>query len=119
MQEKLDLISNGRADWKKELGCFWVPFFSLVNSVKQITHDEIFSGINDLVVNWYWSEEGKEEIGKKCPAYSDGILKLNFGKAGVFLRCSNYPACNYAKEIAGSNDNSEYPKSLGVDNVTG
>lgn len=65
MEEKLDLISNGRADWKKELGYFWVPFFNLVNSVKQMTHDEIFSGIHSLVVDWFCSEEGKKEIGKK------------------------------------------------------
>ncbi|BAP00478.1 type I DNA topoisomerase [Wolbachia endosymbiont of Cimex lectularius] len=119
MEEKLDLISNGRADWKKELGYFWVPFFNHVNSVKQMTHDEIFSGIYSLVVDWFCSEEGKEEIGKKCPDCSDGILKLNFGRAGVFLGCSNYPACSHTKEITGSNDNSEYPKSLGIDDVTG
>nr|CAH7715153.1 unnamed protein product [Callosobruchus chinensis] len=119
MEERLDSISNGHADWKKELGYFWVPFFNHVNSVKQMTHDEIFSGIHDLVVNWFCSEEGKEEIGKKCPNCSGGILKLNFGKAGVFLGCSNYPACNHTKEITGSNDNSEYPKSLGIDDVTG
>ncbi|MGL9725566.1 MAG: type I DNA topoisomerase [Wolbachia sp.] len=119
MEEKLDLISNGHADWKKELGYFWVPFFSLVNSVKQMTHDEIFSGIHSLVVDWFCSEEGKEEIGKKCSDCSDGILKLNFGKIGVFLGCSNYPTCKHTREITGSNDNSEYPKSLGIDNMTG
>ncbi|AAW70629.1 type I DNA topoisomerase [Wolbachia endosymbiont of Brugia malayi] len=118
MEEKLDLISNGRADWKKELGYFWVPFFNHVNSVKQMTHDEIFNGIRDLVVDWFCSEEGKKEVNKKCPDCPDGILKLNFGKAGVFLGCSNYPTCTHTKEITGSNDNSEYPKSLGIDGVT-
>ncbi|WP_025264359.1 type I DNA topoisomerase [Wolbachia endosymbiont of Onchocerca volvulus] len=119
MEEKLDLISNGRADWKKELSYFWIPFFNLVNSVKQMTHDEIFDGIHDLVVDWFCSEEEKEEIDKKCSNCSDGSLKLNFGKAGVFLGCSNYPICNHTKKITGSNDNLEYPKSLGIDNVTG
>ncbi|CAD6996569.1 unnamed protein product [Ceratitis capitata] len=84
-----------------------------------MTHDEIFDGIHDLVVDWFCSEEEKEEIDKKCSNCSDGSLKLNFGKAGVFLGCSNYPICNHTKKITGSNDNLEYPKSLGIDNVTG
>ncbi|NUY39299.1 type I DNA topoisomerase [Wolbachia endosymbiont of Litomosoides brasiliensis] len=119
MEEKLDLISNGRADWKKELGYFWVPFFNHVNSVKQMTHDEIFNGIHDLAVDWFCSEEGKKEVNKKCLDCHDGILRLNFGKAGVFLGCSNYPTCTHTKEITGNNDNHGYPKSLGIDDVTG
>ncbi|MGL9732839.1 MAG: type I DNA topoisomerase [Wolbachia sp.] len=119
MEEKLDLISNGCADWKKELSYFYVPFLNHVNSVKQMTHDEIFSKIHSLVVDWFCSEEGKEEIGKKCLDCSDGILKLNFGKAGIFLGCSNYPACSHTKEITDSNNNLEYPKSLGIDDITG
>ncbi|QKX02550.1 type I DNA topoisomerase [Wolbachia endosymbiont of Dirofilaria (Dirofilaria) immitis] len=119
MEEKLDLISNGRTDWKKELSYFWVPFFNLVNSVKQMTHEEIFNGIHDLVVDWFCSEKGKKEIGRKCSGCSNGTLKLNFGKAGVFLGCSNYPICNYTKEITSNNYNLEYPKSLGIDNITG
>ncbi|MCV3769712.1 MAG: DNA topoisomerase, partial [Wolbachia pipientis] len=119
MEEKLDLISNGCADWKKELSHFWVPFFNLVNSVKQMTHDEIFNGIHDLIVDWFYLKKEKKEIGKKCSSCSDGTLKLNFGKAGIFLGCSNYPTCNYTKEIITSNDNSEYPRRLGIDEITG
>lgn len=119
MEEKLDLISNGDADWKKELSHFWVPFFAHVNSVKQMTHDEVFNGIRDLIIDCFCSEEGKEEIGKKCLNCSDGILKLNFGRTGVFLGCSNYPTCNYTQEITRNDDVSEYPKSLGLDDATG
>ncbi|WP_395463046.1 type I DNA topoisomerase [Wolbachia endosymbiont of Cantharis cryptica] len=119
MEEKLDLISNGNEDWKKELSHFWVPFFDNVSSVKKMTHDEVFSGIHDLVIDWFCSEEGKKYVGTKCPVCSDGILKLNFGRSGVFLGCSNYPTCNHTKEIVNTNEASEYPKSLGVDDVTG
>ncbi|WP_341808450.1 type I DNA topoisomerase [Wolbachia endosymbiont (group E) of Neria commutata] len=119
MEEKLDLISNGNEDWKRELSNFWVPFFDNVNSVKKMTHDEVFSGIHDLVIDWFCSEEGKKYVDTKCPVCSDGILKLNFGRGGVFLGCSNYPTCNNTKEIVNTNEVSEYPKSLGVDDVTG
>ncbi|APR98128.1 type I DNA topoisomerase [Wolbachia endosymbiont of Folsomia candida] len=119
MEEKLDLISNGHADWKKELDHFWVPFFDHVSSVKQMTHDEVFSGIHDLIIDWFCSEEGKKYVDTKCPICSDGILKLNFGRGGVFLGCSNYPTCHHTKEIVNTNGASEYPKSLGVDDVTG
>ncbi|MDG7056104.1 MAG: type I DNA topoisomerase [Wolbachia endosymbiont of Meromenopon meropis] len=118
MEEKLDLISNGRANWKKELSYFWVPFFNLVNFVKRMTHDEIFSEIHNLVVDWFCSEEGKKKIGKNCFNCSNGKLKLNFGKTGLFLGCSNYPKCNHTEEIINNDENSEYPKSLGIDDAT-
>lgn len=116
MEEKLDLISNGHADWKEELSNFWIPFFGHVNSVKQMTHDEIFSGIHDLIIDCFCSEEGKKAVDQKCPDCSGGILKLNFGRTGVFLGCSNYPTCNHTKEITDTGDG---PKSLGIDDVTG
>ncbi|WFW29648.1 MAG: type I DNA topoisomerase [Wolbachia endosymbiont of Menacanthus eurysternus] len=121
IEKKLDLISNGHANWKKELSHFWIPFAKLVNSVKQMTHDEIFNGIRNLVIDWFCLEEKKEEIGKKCPNCSNGILKLNFGKSGIFLGCSTYPTCNHSKEIVGNdnNHNLKYLKNLGIDNITG
>ncbi|GFR26944.1 DNA topoisomerase 1 [Trichonephila clavata] len=84
MEEKLDLISNGHADWKKELGHFWVPFFGHVNSVKQMTHDEVFSGIHDLVIDWFVQKK-KKRGEYEMPCLLGGILKLNFGKPGCSL----------------------------------
>jgi DNA topoisomerase-1 len=119
MEEELDLISNGSTNWKKVLGEFWMPFFENTNSVKQMTYDEALSAINDQILDCFCSEEEKN-IDKKCSTCSDGILKLNIGRSGAFLGCSNYPECRYTKEIADkSSDNSEYPKSLGIDNTTG
>ena len=116
MEEKLDLISNGGADWKEELGHFWEPFFAHVNSIKQMTHDEVFNSIHDLIIDCFCSEEGKKAVDQKCPECADGILKLNFGRTGVFLGCSNYPTCNNTKEITDSGDG---PRSLGIDDTTG
>ncbi|MDD9331658.1 MAG: type I DNA topoisomerase [Wolbachia sp.] len=120
MEEKLDSISNGHADWKEELSHFWLPFFDHVNSVNQMTHDEVLNGIHDLIIDCFCPEEEKQNTEKKCPTCPNGILKLNVGRNGVFLGCSNYPECRYTKEITDkSNDNLEYPKSLGIDNMTG
>ncbi|XP_017481597.1 PREDICTED: DNA topoisomerase 1-like [Rhagoletis zephyria] len=118
MEEELDVISNGNADWKEVLRHFWVPFSDNTNSVKQMTYDEVLDGIRELILNYFCSEEEKNNIEEKCSACPDGMLKLNVGRSGVFLGCSNYPQCNYTREITG-NDNSEYPKSLGIDVKTG
>ena len=63
-----------------------------------------------------------------CPTCATGRLGLKTGKFGAFLGCSNYPDCNYTKEIAGTagdNDNpgaadfGNEPKILGTDPKSG
>lgn len=120
MEEELDLISNGSANWKEVLGQFWLPFFENTNSIKQMTYDEVLNGISDLILDCFCSEEEKDSIERKCVTCSDGILKLNIGRSGAFLGCSNYPECRYTREMTDKgNENLEYPKSLGVDETTG
>ena len=35
------------------------------------------------------------DTGLSCPQCEDGRLTMKFGKNGMFLGCSNYPACSF------------------------
>lgn len=119
MEEELDVISNGNVNWKEVLKQFWLPFFENTNSINHMAHEEILSGISDLILDCFCSEKGKNNIKGKCSTCSDGVLKMNIGRRGAFLGCSNYPECRYTQEITDKgNENLEYPKSLGIDEST-
>ncbi len=110
MEEELDLISNGNADWKKVLDRFWVLFFDNAHSVQNMQYDEILNGMRDLIIDYFCVEKTSDQ---KCPTCSEGDLKLNIGREGVFFGCSNYPDCRYTREIIDSS------RSLGIDETTG
>ncbi|OEY86448.1 DNA topoisomerase I [Wolbachia pipientis] len=110
MEEELDLISNGNAYWKEVLGRFWLPFSDNADSVKQMQYDEIVNGMQDLIINYFCASGDTEQ---ECPDCSSGRLKLNIGRGDVFFGCSNYPDCQYTREVVNNS------KSLGVDITTG
>ena len=122
LEEKLDLISNGKINWKEVLHQFWFLFIDNVDSVKKLEFTEILKVISCAMENYIFSSD-KSESGKTCPVCSDGTLELNISKNGIFLGCSKYPECKYTKNVGGDiiddTDNIQYPKVLGIDVTTG
>ncbi|CEI85394.1 DNA topoisomerase 1 (DNA topoisomer ase I) [Ehrlichia minasensis] len=122
LEEELDLISNGKINWKKVLHKFWFLFIDNVNSVKKLEFTEILKVISSEMENYIFSSD-KSEAKRACPVCNDGTLGLNISKNGIFLGCSRYPECKYTKNVGGDLvddvDNVQYPKILGIDTATG
>lgn len=85
MEETLDEIAEGTAQWQPTLKAFYTPFVHKV-------------------------EEGKKKIkslkvaiptGEKCPK-CDADLLLRKGRYGEFIACSNFPQCKYTKNTDGT-----------------
>ncbi|KJV68736.1 type I DNA topoisomerase [Candidatus Neoehrlichia procyonis] len=121
LEEELDLISNGRMNWKEVLKQFWGAFIENVNLVKNIEFSEILKSITKGIENYIFTYDENGIINKQCPTCASGELKLNLNRNGVFLGCSRYPECKYTKGIGDQcNDEIEAtPKMLGIDDVTG
>ena len=121
LEEKLDLISNGKIFWKKVLHEFWFLFIDNVNSVKKLEFNEVLRVISSEMESYIFSSD--DSSGKVCPLCSDGTLNLNISKNGIFLGCSKYPECKYTKNIgddlASDVEITQYPKVLGIDDITG
>lgn len=84
MEEKLDDIAEGKAEWVPMIRDFYLPF------EKEVEEGESKLSKRDVT--------NLGPVGEKCPdCGSDLIFKL--GKFGKFISCSNYPACNYARPI--------------------
>jgi DNA topoisomerase-1 len=79
MEEKLDAIEDGTADWVKTLNTFYSPFKISVEKAKENMRD-----VKRM-------EEKTDITCKRCSA----PMVVKWGKAGSFLGCSAYPNCNY------------------------
>lgn len=82
MENNLDKIERGEANWITVLKDFYVPFAEILSTLEQ-KRQQI-------------KENLQEKTGQKCPqCQSDLIMK--WGKHGQFLACSNYPKCKYTQ----------------------
>jgi DNA topoisomerase I len=83
MEEKLDLISEGEADWKQVLRDFYAPFQETLSKaeaeMRDVKREEIPTDIS-------------------CEKCSSPMV-IKFGKMGRFLACSNYPECKNTKDF--------------------
>jgi len=126
LEQKLDLVSDGKLDWKVLMRDFWNPFLDTVNGTKNLKFAEVISALDqDLSPHLFPTEEGGKDP-RACPVCGDGRLSLKLGKFGAFIGCSNYPACQYTRPLitangdqGGQEADAAGPQLLGSDPVTG
>ena len=83
LEEKLDQISEGQANWKTVLHDFYGPFKEAL-------------GKAEIAMRDVKREERKTDI--VCEKCGQGMV-IKFGKMGHFLACTGYPECKNTKEF--------------------
>ncbi len=127
LEEKLDLVSDGKLDWKKLLRDFWNAFVDNVDQTKNLKFAEVITALDQDLAPHLFEDTGDGHDPRACPACKDGRLSLKLGKFGAFIGCSNYPACQYTRPLIVANgeqakpegDTNGGPQLLGTDPVTG
>ena len=123
LEETLDEISAGEADWKAFLRKFWEQFSATVADVGELRITEVLDALNDALAPYIFP--AKEDGGdpRACPSCADGRMSLKVGKFGAFIGCSNYPDCNYTRQLSalGGDDDpaASADRTLGVDPESG
>jgi DNA topoisomerase-1 len=83
MEERLDQISEGEADWRRVLRDFYDPFQATLAKAEQemrdVKREEIPTDVNC------------EKCGK--------MMAIKWGKMGRFLACTGYPDCKNTKDF--------------------
>ncbi len=115
LEEQLDHVSAGEIDWKVLLAEFWGAFNANIDEAKQHTITEVITQLNQLLANYLFPKDEQGLPDRKCPSCTSGEVSLKLGKFGSFLGCSNYPTCNYTKQL-GKND-AGAPSDDGADNA--
>ncbi len=81
MEEDLDKIADGEAQWVDVMKEFYAPFAEDVKKAQA-----------DMPV----VKSGPEPIGRICPE-DGGELVIRYGRYGKFISCSNFPKCRYTE----------------------
>ncbi|MGH6727642.1 MAG: DNA topoisomerase, partial [Pseudolabrys sp.] len=120
LEEQLDRISNSEIDWKKVLQDFWIGFIGAVNEIKDLRITQVLDALNDLLEPHIFPQPTDGSDRRKCPNCETGRLSLKLGRFGAFIGCSNYPECNFTRQMTpGANGGVNGTKVLGEDPVTG
>ena len=81
MEEDLDMIANGQAEWTEVMHEFYQPFV-----------EDLKKAQAEMPV----TKSGPEPIGRICPE-DGGELVIRYGRFGKFISCSNFPKCRYTE----------------------
>jgi len=101
MEDKLDDIANGDAEYLATLKNFYTPFLKEVKEKEKL----------DKATNM-----GVADDKHKCPKCGSSMI-VKLGRGGKFLSCSNYPDCEGALTFEGLEIKKDEP--LGNDPETG
>ena len=101
MEDKLDLIAEGKEEYVKTLKDFYKPFLAEVKSKDKM----------DKVTNL-----GDAPVEFTCPTCKSSMI-IKLSRSGKFLSCSKYPDCEGALTMEGIEIKKDEP--VGMDPATG
>jgi len=81
MEEDLDMIANGQAEWTEVIHEFYHPF-----------SEDLKKAQAEMPV----TKSEPEKIGRICPE-DGGELVIRYGRFGKFISCANFPGCRYTE----------------------
>jgi DNA topoisomerase-1 len=85
MENELDKVELGEADWVSVLRNFYGPFSERLEAVK--------ANIKDL------KAANQTITGRTCPECQKFPLVIKWSKNGKFLACQGFPACHYTEPL--------------------
>ncbi len=128
LEETLDEISAGEADWKTFLKNFWSEFHAAVEDIGELRISEVLDALNESLGPLIFPKKEDGSDPRACPTCDTenrdgGQLSLKTGRYGAFIGCSNYPDCNYTRQLSaiadGEDPEASGDKVLGSDPKTG
>src|SRR5215467_11562251 len=101
LEEKLDLISDGKLEWKDVLRAFWREFMHAVGDIKDLRVGDVLEALNELLGPHIFPPKAEGGDPRLCPNCGEGRLSLKIsGKYGAFIGCSRYPDCRYTRQLS-------------------
>lgn len=123
LEEELDDISGGRAQWQAVLDAFWRDFKPKTAEVMEKKPSDVTADLDEFLGPMLFPDKGDGIDPRACPMCSDGRLSLRGGRFGAFIACSNYPECKFTRKFGqpgGQGDNGDsVPEVLGKHPETG
>ena len=99
LEDELDAVSRGEEEWVPLLEKFWRPFKDRIEHTQE---------------NVQRSDVTQEKIDEKCPK-CEGQLAKRLGRNGSFIGCTNYPECDYTRNLDDDGSTGVEPEKVGRD----
>jgi DNA topoisomerase-1 len=104
LEDELDDISGGRAEWQKVLEAFWRDFKPKTLEIMEQQPSEITAALDEFLAPWLFPDKEDGTDARVCPACGDGRLAMRGGRFGAFVACSNYPECKFTRRFGQGGD---------------
>ncbi|KAG1668246.1 DNA topoisomerase 1 [Nymphon striatum] len=123
LEEKLDRISDGSLKYKDVLRQFWDEFSANIDETKELRITNVLDALNERLEPLVFPAREDGSDPRICPKCGAGNLSLKLGKFGSFVGCSNYPDCNFTRQLGNEGEGSADalaagPLELGADPFT-
>jgi DNA topoisomerase-1 len=100
LEESLDDVSGGRAQWQEVLAAFWRDFKPKTVEVMEQKPSEVTAALDLFLGDYLFPPQEGGGDPRRCPLCNVGKLSLRGGRFGAFIACSNYPECKYTRKFA-------------------
>ena len=94
LEDELDAVSRGEEEWIPLLRKFWGPFKERIDHTQE---------------NVKRSDVTHEALEEACPQCGKP-LSIRLGRHGRFIGCTNYPECDYTRDLNGNGKKQEEPE---------
>ncbi|MES9943909.1 MAG: type I DNA topoisomerase [Candidatus Thiodiazotropha sp.] len=94
LEDELDAVSRGEEDWIPLLSKFWGPFKERIDHTQE---------------NVKRSDVTHEALDEACPQCGKQ-LSIRLGRHGRFIGCTNYPECDYTRDLNADTAEKEEPE---------
>ncbi len=108
LEDQLDKVSAGDAEYKKVLHGFWHDFSAAIAETADLRITEVLEKINDVLAPHLFpaNEDGSDP--RLCPNCGVGRLSMRTARSGgAFIGCSSYPECRYTRPFGPPNPEAE------------
>ncbi len=95
LEDELDAVSRGEKEWVPLLEKFWTPFKERIDHTQE---------------NVKRSDVTHEAMEEACPQCGKP-LSIRLGRHGRFIGCTNYPECDYTRDLNGDKKEQELRRS--------
>ncbi len=99
LEDELDAVARGEEEWVPLLKKFWKPFKERIDHTQE---------------NVQRSDVTQEKMDEKCPKCGSP-LSIRLGRHGRFIGCTNYPDCDYTRDLNADKTEAEQPQEVGRD----
>ena len=98
LEDQLDKVSAGEADYKDVLRRFWRDFSAALAETADLRIGEVLDKINEVLAPHLFPAKEDGTDPRLCTNCGIGRLSMRTARSGgAFIGCSNYPECRYTR----------------------